>query len=186
MLTCFLQRFLRGFAGLAMASLLLLGCTTQPESTGSDTLMHNDFDSLAGWLGVTPPPSLTREKAHSGAYSIKVDSNTEFSIGYTKSLGQLSDVRVTKLQVEAWVWVPNPSSNAVLVVTLAEPGAKPLRWNGFDLVKAGAKYGEWTKVSQVVEVPAAATTNTLLNIYLWRTNAPQPIYLDDLTVSAVR
>lgn len=148
--------------------------------------MHNDFDSLAGWLGVTPPPSLTRDKAHSGAYSIKVDSNTEYSISYTKPLGQMSDVRVTKLKIEAWVWAPSPSSSALLVTTFAEPGAKPLSWNGFDVAKAGVKYGEWTHVSKVIEVPPVATTNTLFNIYLWRTNAPQPIYLDDLTVSAVK
>jgi len=148
--------------------------------------MHNDFDSLAGWLGMTPPPSLTREKAHSGTYSIKVDSNTEYSIGYTKPLGQMSAARVTKLRLEAWVWVPSPASSALLVSTLAEPGAKPLSWNGFDVAKAVTKYSEWVHVSKVIDVPAAATINTLFNIYLWRATAPQPIYLDDLKISAVK
>ncbi len=46
--------------------------------------------------------------------------------------------------------------------------------------------GNWQRVSEVVEVPAVATANTIFNLYLWRTGAPQPIYLDDLTVSAVQ
>ena len=187
MLTFSFPRLLRGLAGLAAASLLLLSCSSRPDAAGDAAiLMHNDFDSLAGWLGVTPHPSLTNEKAHSGAYSLKVDSNTEYSLNYKKPLGQLSDVRMAKLKLEAWVWVPDAASKALLVTSFAESGAKPLSWNGFDLTKSGAKYGEWTQVSTVIEVPAAATANTLFDTYLWRTGSTQPVYLDDLTVSAVK
>ena len=184
----FFLRWLPGrLWGLSAAGLLLAGCTSQPTAATENVLMQNNFDDLAGWLGDAPQPSLTREKAHSGHYSLKVDGNTEFSIGYTKPLGQLTEARVNKFKVEAWVFAPGADAKALLVTvfTNPEPGSKPLSWVGFDVVKATSTYNDWTRVSEVIEVPAATTANTLFNIYLWRTNAPQPIYLDDLTVSAV-
>lgn len=181
-----LSRFLSGFIWLSAASLLLTNCTSQPDPAGKNVLMHNGFDELAGWLGAAPQPSLTTEKAHSGRYALKVDANTEYSLGYTKPLGQLSEARVTKFKVEGWVWAPSADAKVLLVTTFAEPGAKPLSWVGFDVVKASSKYGQWTQVSEIIEVPAASTTNTLFNIFLWRVNAPQPVYLDDLTVSTVQ
>lgn len=148
--------------------------------------MRNNFDELAGWLGAAPQPSLTTEKAHSGHYSIKVDATTDFSIGYTKTLGQMSDRRVVKFKIDAWVLVPGADAKALLVTTFGESGAKPMKWTGFDVTKDTPTNGDWQRVSEVIEVPAVATANTIFNLYLWRTGAPQPIYLDDLTVSAVQ
>lgn len=179
-------RSLRRLAGLSAASLLLTNCTSQPENLGKNVLMHNGFDELAGWLGIAPQPTLTNEKAHSGRYSIKVDANNEYSISYTKPLGQLSEARVAKFKVDAWVWAPSANDKALLVSTFGETGSKPLSWVGFDVVKASPTYGQWTQVSEIIEVPATSTANTLFTIFLWRINATQPTYLDDLTISAVQ
>ena len=169
------------------SSVIILASSCDPHTTSDDTvLMHNDFESLTGWLGQAPQPSLTTERAHSGRYSLKVDKATEFSLSYATTMGQLSTSRLTKLKLDAWVFAPSADAGALLVTNFSDgiPTHKALLWNGFDVVKASQQYGEWVHVSQVLDMPAALTADTQLGIYLWRNKGELPTYLDDLTISA--
>ena len=182
------RRFLSLFLVGALAATTACSSAGQSDEL-SKALMHNDFESLAGWLSQTPPPSLTHEKAHSGHYSVKVDANTEYGLGYNSTLGQLSDVRITKLKLDAWVLVPNSRAGGLLVTHMGDiiPGQTPLLWDGFDVVKAcNGKYGEWTHISKVLEIPATATNSTNIGIFLWRNKETQTVYLDDLAITEVK
>lgn len=167
--------------------ILAVACgSNKTASTAADVLVGNDFESLAGWLGVTPNPSLTDEKAHSGHYSIKVDGTIEYSLGFASTLGALHDTRVKRIKVTAWVFVPDAQAVALLVTHAGDaPNVKPLLWDGFDVTKAVAgSYGKWVEVSKVMELPGAVTAATNIGFYLWHTGGSQPVYLDDLTVTA--
>lgn len=170
--------------GLGM---LAVACgSNKAAATAADVLVSNDFESLAGWLGATPNPSLTDEKAHSGRYSIKVDDSIAYSLGFASTLGALHDTRVKRIKVTAWVFVPNAQGAALLVTHAGDaPNVKPLLWDGFDVTKAVAgSYGRWVEISKVMELPAGVTAATSIGFYLWRTGGHQPVYLDDLTVTA--
>ena len=180
----FWVRCLPLLGGLA---LLAPACNSDnAPATGADVLVSNDFEHLAGWLGPTPNPTLTKEKAHSGQYSIKVDGNSEYSLGFSSTLGALRDVRVKRIKVTGWVLVPSAQASALLVTHGGDavPNGKPLVWEGLDVVKAvEGKYNQWVEVSKVVDIPDAASATTGLGIYLWRSGGNQPVYLDDLTVT---
>ncbi|MVN76384.1 hypothetical protein GO988_08610 [Hymenobacter sp. HMF4947] len=168
--------------------LLAAGCGGKSDGADADgkVLLRNDFDNLAGWLGTAPQPSLTRERAHSGQYSIKVDANTEFSLGYASTLGQMSEERITKIKVDAWVLAPNAEAGGLLVTHVgdAPPATKPMLWDGFDVVQAAnQKYGDWAHVSKVIDIPAEANANTNFGIYLWRNKGNATTYIDDLVIT---
>jgi len=147
--------------------------------------MHNDFESMAGWMGPTPSPSLTTEKAHSGKYALKVDGNTEFSLGYNNMLGMMSKARISKIKIEAWVFSPSAEAGALLVTTISDGVAdhKPMLWDGFDVVKASDKHNEWVQVSKVIDVPASVNYSSHLGLYLWRNKGTLPTYIDDITIT---
>lgn len=186
-LSTIFRRTIRLLMGGALAATTGCGSPGQPDGTGK-VLMHNDFESLAGWLGQAPQPSLTRERAHSGHYSLKVDAGTEYSLNYNGTLGHLSDVRITKIKLDAWVLAPNAEAGGLLVTHMGDnvPGQKALLWDGFDIVKASPQYGDWQHVSRVLEIPATATTNTNIGIFLWRNKGNQTVYLDDLAITEVK
>ena len=172
------------------SGLFLLAATScgadQATPAKGDVLVSTDFENLAGWMGTSPNSSLNREEAHSGPYSIKVDGSTEYSVSFSNTLGNQHDVRVRRVRVRAWVFVPSAEASGLLITQVGNGGgSKPLVWDAFDLVKAVAgNYDQWVEVNRVVDIPEATTAATGFGIYLWRNNpSSQPIYLDDLTVT---
>lgn len=148
--------------------------------------MSNDFESIYGWLPEPQNPTLTTEKAHSGKYSIKVDNVYDFSMTYRTPLGRLHNSRIKKIKIEAWAFVPSAKTPVALITVIdpAEASDKSLLWESLDLnVAVKGEFGKWVKVSKDITVPAEATFNSRLSIYLWRNGpVPGPTYLDDIVI----
>lgn len=176
---------------LAYTWLLLgLGACGNSDGQSAAHLTFNDFDTLAGWTG-SPNPSLTKEKAHSGKYSIKVDPSLEYSLGYNSTLNRLSDARADakNMAIRGWAFVPSESDHPQVVLELLNPATGQLLLReAADLhqVAADQGYGKWVEFSHPVALPAAATAFTQVKLYLWRGDSPEPVYVDDLALDKAR
>ncbi|WP_210514273.1 carbohydrate binding domain-containing protein [Hymenobacter terricola] len=167
-------------------ALSLAACNDEVPKTQklAGQLTFNDFETVDGWASGTPIPSLTSEKAHSGTFAVKVAPGIDYSLGYNNLLGKVGGNKLRKLRVQAWVFVPNAQSSAVLVTQLRDEAAqKDLMWEGLSLSKEAKEVNRWVKVEKVVTLPETATYNNRLLVYLWRNNSSQPAYLDDLQLS---
>jgi hypothetical protein len=174
------------FSLLALAALGLASCGKQDGGAGDpNTIIDNNFDTLAGWVPEPQNATLTKEKAHSGLYSLKVDGAHEYSMGYHEQLGKLSQQRFKSINVSAWAFVPAAGSNATLVVAATNPTStdqKPMLWEGIDLNKEKV-YGKWIEIKKTINMPEGALPTTDLTLYLWRTGGDQAVFLDDLHVT---
>jgi hypothetical protein len=173
---------------VSSAGLWGTGCSSQADlrdDAGNKILVINGFESLVGWMGTASHPSLTKERAHSGQYALKVDGAIPYSLSYNSTLGHLSEIRLKKFRLSAWVLVPDAEASALLVTHIgdAPPATKPLLWDGFDVVKASQKRGQWAHVSKVINVPAEADANTTIGFYLWCNKGTKATYIDDIVVS---
>lgn len=168
---------MRFFTYLAFGLLVAAsGCSTKTEKPENE-LTHNDFESLDGW-GVDNP-SLTREKAHSGQYAIKIQRGIDFGLTYSNLLGKISPTRINKIKVSAWVYTTKPTG-ASLTVELKDG----VNFNqGMSLGTKVKKAGEWTEVSQVFDLPANSAPTNRIKIYMWGTSGDEVVYLDDLQVT---
>ncbi|QKG58350.1 hypothetical protein GKZ68_17975 [Hymenobacter sp. BRD128] len=171
------------FSALGLGLLLGSGCS-KTSAEEKDVLTSNDFDHLDGWVGDVP--SLTREKAHSGAYSIVVQPGIEYGLGYSNPLGRLSTMRPDKIRISAWVMRTGDQNAAKLVAEIKDPatGAKAL-WEAIDLGKEVPKLNEWKHIEHVITVPPTVSATSRIMVYMWGAGAGQPTYLDDLTLSQV-
>jgi hypothetical protein len=169
--------------------LSLAACSSNTSDSDPNVLVNSDFESIDGWLPADQSATLTREKAHSGKCAIKVDGGHEYSIGFSKLLGQLHDSKPKELEVKAWAFVPNDKAAASLVIAMddptAGPGAKPLMWEGINLKEEAKPYGKWQEITKVFKVPANAGPTNKLGIYLWRNSGDQAVYVDDIKITAV-
>jgi len=162
---------------------LLLGGCAKSDTEDKDVLTSNDFDHLDGWVGDVA--SLTRDKAHSGAYSVVVKPGIEYGLGYNNPLGRLSTTRPDKMRISAWIMRTGDQNAAKLVMEIKDPAgvAKPF-WEALDLSKEAPKLNEWQHIEHVITVPPTVSATSRIMVYMWGAGAGQPTYLDDLTLSA--
>lgn len=171
-------------ASLALAlALALAGCGSREAAAPADQIAFNDFEVVDGWSGGAPVPSLTAEQAHSGKAAVRVAPGLDYSFGYHNALGRMSPTRLAKVQVQAWVWLPDAPVDAMLVTQVRDPTqSKDLSWDGLALAMATKDKKKWVLVEKEVTLPEAATAKSELLVYLWRNSSAQPVYLDDLRI----
>ncbi|OON70802.1 hypothetical protein [Hymenobacter sp. CRA2] len=168
----------------AMLAFGMVACGKKDSEVPANQLTSNDFESFEGWLGDMNVPSLNKDKAHSGRWSLKVGPNIEFAMGYNILLGKLSPSKLKKIKVKAWAYLPNGKAQAVLVTQLTRPveGNKQMMWEGLDLAKDVKTYNKWVEVEKTITLPADANYADKLSMYLWRTNENETAYIDDLSI----
>ncbi|WP_035565084.1 carbohydrate binding domain-containing protein [Hymenobacter sp. IS2118] len=178
----------RQFIRLVAGSFLLAGATacsssTKEEAVPANLVTRNDFEAVEGWGVVSP--SLTKAKARSGRYAIKVDGETEFSIGYQNTLLQVSNSKLKKLHVRGWALLTGPQAKAVLVVQVTDPakGGEQVYWEALDIRGEVKTLNHWTQVDKDFVLPATIGPNQELKIYMWRTGPDDATYLDDLEIT---
>lgn len=171
----------------ACFALVLTACGDKVAKIPADQLASNDFESIDGWVGDNVSPSLTKEKAHSGRYAIKVDPNIEYSMGYSNQLGRLSASKLHKIKVHAWVNIPATDPKAVLVVQVTDPTnpSANLLWNGINLAEQVKARNKWVEIEKEVVLPDNLNYAHKIGVYLWRTSVPNTVFMDDLTISKV-
>ena len=174
------------FFPAALALLAASGCSSDssPTAIPENQLMATDFESMTGW---TPDvPSLTREKAHSGKYSIKTDPNIEYSLTYQTTLGALSPTKLTKVRLTAYAYVKKAGSPATLTFQLLRSlpeGGAAFFMESIDMSKTVKKAGEWTKVTQDIVLPADVAATSILRLYIWRASSSDAVYVDDIVLT---
>lgn len=170
---------------LVASSALLLGaasCSSDKKETPANLVSRNDFESFDGWGPTTT--SLSNAKAHSGSFSVKVDPEIEYSVGYRNTFVRASSTKISKLHVSGWVLMTGPKAKAVIVVQVNDPatGAQ-VYWQAAD-VKAEVKtLNHWTQIDKDFELPATITPAQELRVYMWRTSPDDTTYLDDLEIT---
>ena len=172
------------WAGPALV-VALASCGGAPSAPApaANTITSNDFETLLGWGDDYQNPSLTQEKAHSGAHSLVVKPGLDFSLNYTSLLGAMCPSRPTRLKLQAWAYVPGNQATAKLVVEILDPrhleGDK-LLWQGIELNKEVKRYHSWQLVEKSIPIPPAVNAASLFKLYLWRAGSPEPVYVDDI------
>jgi hypothetical protein len=167
----------------------LTACTEQVAEVPTNRLVDNDFESMDGWLGDNTPPSLTKEKAHSGHYGVKVSPTIEYSMGYQNPLSKLSSSQLQKIRVRCWVNLSKGTTETLLVTSVTNPSApqaKPILWEGTKVAEKVKSINKWEEISKVITLPANVANSSRLSVYLWSTGAKETVFMDDMTLEKVQ
>lgn len=172
---------MRYWAVAVIISLGAVACSpnktkSPPPNAPGRVLFATSFEDLEGW--VTENPSLTKEKAHTGQYSIKVDQATEFSLTYLNRLARLSPQRFNKVRLTGWGLITAPGA-ASLVFQITRADQSTVFYDKIDITQANS----WQQLSKVMSLPAVLDPMDQVRIYLWRAEAKTPVYLDDVKLS---
>lgn len=166
----------------------VISCDRQSEKISVNQLTSNNFEMVDGWMGDNTHPSLTKEKAHSGVYAIKVGPGIEYSMGYNNKLSNLSVSKITKIKVRAWVNIPDGNSSSILVTSVEDTDSQPaesLLWTGLKLSDQVKTFNKWVEVEKTITFPPTVNYKHKIKVYLWRTPAQGTALLDDLVIEKV-
>jgi len=170
----------------ALTALSLVACSSDAEKgDAGDYITRNDFESMVGWL--PDAGTLTKAHAHSGAYAVVVDPEHEFSLTYNAQLGKVSPHKLKGITLEAWVFLPDNKATGVLGVQITDPdqGNKEVFGDGIKLQEAVKEYNKWVKVSKEITLPANIAYTQNLKVFLWRSGAASPVYMDDISIKGI-
>ena len=176
----------RIWLSVLLSGLAATGC--HPRDGRTETrpreLMHTSFEEFVGW-GPEVAPLLATDKAHSGKFSIRVDPQHPYSPTFRAALGKLCPThRPRRLTLSAWVWVPSYQDQAVIVAAIANANDldHPIFRKNIYLTDIGP-LRKWKQVSRDLNLPPDIRANSQLTIYLWKSNANEPVYADDLQLT---
>lgn len=175
---------------LALLALLSLGAIAGCDNTSSEaaegsSLAFNDYEAVVGWM--PNPESVTRERAHSGRYAVKVGPENEYGMGYSSVLEKIIDHRPRKLRVEAWGFMTDANSTAKVGFQLFNAAQDKVLFNdGIEYAEAVKTPGRWVKISKDMTLPSDVAGNQQIRVFLWRSGASSPAFIDDLRISEVQ
>ncbi len=181
--------YMRYFLLTAATIACLTSCSSDSQNRASaldedGLLTFNDFESMAGWIPENN--SLTREVAHSGNYSIKVEPGMDFSLAYDAQLGQVTPRKPRKIKLEAWAYVLTNQSTAKLGLQIADPATgQTVFGDGIELLEQVKKYRTWVPISKEIPLPDSIAHSHHLKVFLWRNYFPEVSYIDDVRISII-
>ncbi len=169
-----------------MLGLLSLASCKSDSEAAPDTnrIAFNDFESMVGWT--SGAESLSKEQAHSGKYSVKVGPETEFGQPYTMQLNKILDHKPRKLRMSGWAYMTDAKSTARLGFQLYDMTQnKEVFGDGLDYAAAVQTPGKWVQITKDITLPATTTGAQQVRVFLWRSGATSPAFIDDLSLSEV-
>ncbi len=165
---------------ISSAVILFSGCSAPETKVNEPILMSynntepNDWNSL-----YTIKKS---DNAHSGMNVAFVDASTEYSMGYLKSIENISKSKLDSVTFSYWAFCKDNKAKAQTVISIDLPdNAKNLFWAGHPMQDKVKEYNKWIKITESFKLPPNIDTKSVLKLYVWN-NSKEEILLDDFKV----
>jgi len=168
-------------AVIICAIILIAACSGNKEDKTVNkpgvTSFSNDMETT-GWMN---QQTLTKETAHSGKFSSRIDSVLPFSFGYADLFKNINDTLPQKVDVDFWILYPQTGIKTNLVVSIDSIG-KNIFWTGIELVDSIKTPNQWKEIKGTVNLPANIMATDKISVYVWN-NDKKSVYIDDLKVT---
>lgn len=177
----FFTRSAIAITGLFLAA----GCKDSTvDYTDPNLISYNNYEAVVGWM--PDAGTLSKEQAHSGRYSVKVDGNHEFGMGYGLALGKATTRKPHKIHISAWAFMVDDKAQARLGIQILDPATgKETFGDGINFNETIKEYRKWVEISKDITLPDNANSTHEMRVFLWRGSATTPAYIDDLKISLV-
>lgn len=157
--------------------LFIISACHQEAKKKQAIIQKNDFESLLGWSDLDPG-RLIKGTAHSGSYAALTDSLHPFSAGFIRKIKDISDQRIKKIDINAWVLTTSLDAKASLVLSIESGGASAF-YKGINVLDSVQATKKWYPVRSSFELPADLNRENEVRVYLWNTGK-DAVLLDDV------
>jgi hypothetical protein len=144
------------------------------EGEPGSILISSDLEHQ-GWMNQN---TLTKEVAHSGMFSGRLDSLNQFSYGFSNSFNNLSDTLPTSVDVSVWIFYPQLKIGSSIVISIDSVG-KNIFWKGIPINDSIKAANQWQEIKTTFEIPKKIMPTDNVKIYVWSTDK-RTFFMDDM------
>ena len=162
---------------LLMATIFFTACSGNKNEKNTEpgtTLISSDLEQLA-WINQS---TLVKDIAHSGKFSSRLDSVTQFSFGYENTFSDFCDSMPLSVDVSVWINYSQLGINSSLVMSIDTIG-KNIYWKGYPLKDSIKNINQWQEIKAGFEIPKNILPNHKIKFYVWNPDN-KTFYMDDL------
>jgi hypothetical protein len=166
------------YALLLVIMVVIAACSENKpaEREPGTMLVANDMENMS-WINLQ---TLSKKMAHSGRFSSKLDSLTEYSFGYSNTFSNLSDTLPFSVDVSVWIYYPQLKIKSSLVISIDSVN-KNIYWKGVPLADSIKAANQWQEVKVTFELPKKIMPSDQIRIYVLN-NEKSSFYMDDLSL----
>ena len=171
---------MRTFILLSSSLLVMAGCSKNEPQTKMP--LATSFTSAEGedWTGTYTTKK--SENAHTGRTVAFIDGVNVYSMGYLKSIENISKSKLDSVTYSYWTYCTSNAVKAQTVLSIDAPdNSKNVFWTSKPFEAKVKEYNKWVFVSETFKLPPNMDPKYILKMYVWN-NSKEEILLDDFKV----
>ena len=170
---------MKKFLLVALVIAAFASCSEEEKKVEHNNLYFaNDLENAIGW-GTNK--ITTKGDAHSGKYYSKTDSIQPYSFAFSALLGDISEKKLSKVNVDIWTFVKNEKYKACIAVAVSRNDSTIL-WESSDLKAFYKEPGVWFKSSGTVKFPNNLEKTDKITVLVWNVDGKSEVRADDFEI----
>jgi hypothetical protein len=150
--------------------------SNNPAGEPGSKLISSDLENVS-WINQN---TLSKDIAHSGVYSSKLDTTCPYSFGFSNNFKILGDTLPTSVDVNVWVLFPELKIKSCVVVSIDSVN-KNIFWKGIPINDSIKTVNQWQQIKTNFELPKKIMSTDNVKIYVW-SNDKRTFYMDDISI----
>jgi hypothetical protein len=155
-------------------------CSGNKSNNGSSEpgskLISSNLENVS-WINQN---TLSKEFAHSGRFSSKVDTVFPYSFGFSGTFNMMSDTLPVSVDVSVWIFYPQLKINSSVVLSIDSVN-KNIFWKGIPIKDSIKTINQWQEIKTTFEIPKKILPTDNIKIYVWNIDK-RTFYMDDLSI----
>ncbi|MFH0866702.1 MAG: hypothetical protein V1904_10940 [Bacteroidota bacterium] len=160
---------------LGIIIFLFAGCSNNSDF---DPTYKCDMDAKGDWINCK---TIGKFSGVTGDYCSRVDSNYEYSFGFSKLVSEISPDPIKRIKATVWVKLTDLDKKCSFVVSVNGHDNKNIFWSGHDINPLVKKVDEWVKIEVEDVLPDFDSEGASVGILVWNLNKTTA-YVDDYEI----
>ena len=160
------------------ATLMILSFSCS-NNTDFVATYKNDIDGQGDWIN---NKTIGNYGGTTGDFSSKVDTNIEYSFGFSKLLSEISPNAIKRIKVSVSIKMANLDKKCFLVIAVNGPNNEKIYWAGHELNPIAKEVDKWYKLDVEDLMPEEyKSEGAKVGIYVWNPNK-NCVFVDDYVI----
>jgi hypothetical protein len=168
---------------LVLLLVILVSCESKKDK---NYFLFNNFDHLDGWGGINSN-SLSKKQSVSKPYSLKIDKNESYSLGYSKEMSKIFGGAIpSKMYLGTQIFRNSENSKGYIVMEVRNNVTNEMEfYKTYKIDSLVSKTQEWQAIKVEFQFPKIIQMHSVFKFYLMQESGQDESFIDDFYLDIV-